>query len=60
MAELQTLRTTVSIAGSGNALVHATQAINANIAGSGDVRYSGNPGSVKSNVAGSGSVHAVR
>lgn len=60
MAELQTQRVTVSIAGSGNASVHAALAINARVFGSGDVRYSGNPGSVKSNVAGSGSVAAVR
>lgn len=60
MADLQTQRTTVSIAGSGDARVHATLAINASVAGSGDVRYSGNPSSVKSKVAGSGSVTAVR
>ena len=60
LADLVTLRTTVSIAGSGDARVHATQAVTASIAGSGEVNYSGNPGSVKSNVAGSGSVTAVR
>ncbi len=60
MAELQTLRTSVSIAGSGDARVHATQALSASVAGSGDVRYSGSPPQLKSSVAGSGSVLAVR
>lgn len=60
MAELQTLRTTVSIAGSGDARVHASQSLDASVAGSGDVRYSGSPPQLKSSVAGSGSVQAVR
>lgn len=60
LGELQTQRTSVNIAGSGDARVHATQSLNASIAGSGDVSYSGNPPQVKSAVAGSGSVHALR
>lgn len=60
LAALQTLRTSVNIAGSGDAQVHATQSLTASVAGSGDVSYSGNPPQVKSTVAGSGSVKAMR
>ncbi|WP_158642779.1 head GIN domain-containing protein [Chitinophaga japonensis] len=45
----------IKIAGSGDALVHASMTLDARIAGSGDVRYKGTP-QVSSKVAGSGSV----
>ncbi|CAL1516676.1 head GIN domain-containing protein [Chitinophaga sp. MM2321] len=45
----------VSIAGSGDASVHASVKLDAKIAGSGDVKYKGNP-QISSSVAGSGSV----
>jgi len=45
----------VSIAGSGDANVHASVSLDAKIAGSGDVHYKGTP-QVNSKVAGSGSV----
>ncbi|HEY1164327.1 MAG TPA: head GIN domain-containing protein [Chitinophaga sp.] len=45
----------VSIAGSGDANVHASVSLDAKIAGSGDVHYKGNP-QINSKVAGSGSV----
>lgn len=45
----------VSIAGSGNAKVFATQTLDVKIAGSGDVYYKGNP-TINVNIAGSGNV----
>lgn len=48
----------ISIAGSGNANVHASMKLDAKIAGSGDVKYKGNP-SISSSVAGSGSVRKI-
>jgi hypothetical protein len=44
----------VNISGSADAVVHATQSLNASVAGSGDVTYLGNPANVQRNVAGSG------
>jgi hypothetical protein len=46
---------TVGIAGSGDAMVHASRSLVASIAGTGAVRYSGDP-SVQQSIAGSGSV----
>lgn len=46
----------VSIAGSGDAQVTADRELAVSIAGSGDVRYAGQVSSVKSSIAGSGSV----
>lgn len=48
----------VSISGSGDAHVNATEAIEARVAGSGDVTYSGHPHDVSRRVSGSGSVEA--
>lgn len=42
--------------GSGNINCHATENIDAQIMGSGDIRYSGNPPSVKSKAMGSGEI----
>ncbi len=42
--------------GSGNINCHATESIDAHIMGSGDIRYSGNPPSVKSKAMGSGEI----
>ncbi len=50
---------TVSIAGSGDALVHATETLAVSISGSGDVVYRGNPKITKS-IVGSGSVRPAR
>ncbi len=47
---------TGDIAGSGSAKVYANNLLEASIAGSGDIIYSGNPKDVKKNVAGSGKV----
>jgi hypothetical protein len=49
----------VSISGSGDAHVNATEAIDAKVAGSGDVTYSGHPHDVMRRVSGSGSIEAA-
>jgi hypothetical protein len=51
-------RVAVSISGSGDAHVNATEAIEAKVAGSGDIRYAGHPRDVTRHVSGSGSVEA--
>jgi len=50
----------VSISGSGDAHVNATEALEARVAGSGDVTYSGHPHDVSRHVSGSGSVDSAR
>jgi len=54
--ELLAVATKVSISGSGNANVNASKKLDASIAGSGEVHYSGKPGDIHQNIAGSGSV----
>lgn len=54
-SDLHTENTDITIAGSGDANVHASRNLEAKIAGSGDVRYKGSP-NVSSKIAGSGSV----
>jgi hypothetical protein len=49
----------VSISGSGDAHVNATETLDAKVAGSGDVTYSGHPHDVSRRVSGSGSVEAA-
>jgi hypothetical protein len=51
-------RVEVDVAGSGDAEVNATDAIDARVAGSGDVVYEGHPHDVSRRVAGSGSIEA--
>jgi len=51
-------KVSVSISGSGDAHVNATEAIDARVAGSGDITYSGHPHDVSRRVSGSGSVEA--
>lgn len=46
----------VDVAGSGNITVQAVESLDANIAGSGDITYRGNPGKVNKNIAGSGDI----
>ncbi|GCC50141.1 DUF2807 domain-containing protein [Chryseotalea sanaruensis] len=46
----------IKVAGSGNVYIHVKDELNVSIAGSGDVRYKGDPKRVNSNAAGSGSV----
>jgi hypothetical protein len=52
-------KVSVSISGSGDAHVNATEAIDAKVAGSGDITYSGHPRDVSRRVSGSGSVEAA-
>jgi hypothetical protein len=56
--DLVAKRVEVSISGSGDAHVHATDTIEARVAGSGDVTYGGHPHDVSRTVAGSGSIEA--
>lgn len=55
-ATLKATATHVNIAGSGNVKIHAVSEIHANIVGSGDVIYTGNPAIEKSKSVGSGSI----
>ena len=51
-----TKATEAQTTGSGNIHCHATESLDAQIMGSGDIRYSGNPPSVKSKAMGSGEI----
>lgn len=57
--DLQAKRANVSISGSGDAEVFASEALDARVAGSGDVRYAGHPPQVSSHVAGSGDIEPM-
>ena len=52
-------KVSVSISGSGDAHVNATEAIEAKVAGSGDITYSGHPHDVSRRVSGSGSIESA-
>ncbi len=54
---LQAKAVEVSLMGAADAKVTATESLDASIKGAGDVRYSGNPKTVKKSVAGAGSIH---
>lgn len=49
----------VSISGSGDARVKASEALEAKVAGSGDITYAGHPHDVSRHVSGSGSIEAA-
>lgn len=55
-ANLETNSCEVRITGSGDVEINVKDKLNANITGSGNVRYKGNPGKVNSHSAGSGNV----
>lgn len=57
--ELVTVSATVALAGSGDAEVHASQKVVANVSGSGTVRYAGGARDVTQNVQGSGRVESL-
>jgi hypothetical protein len=57
---LQSRTATISVAGSGDVRIRASQRLNASIAGSGTITYSGDPGSVSRSVFGSGEITAAR
>jgi len=50
---LQPTNTIVSMSGSGNAYVNVNGALNANVTGSGSIRYSGNPTNIIQSKTGS-------
>lgn len=52
----ETARATVSISGSGEVVVWATERLDAEVSGSGTVRYLGEPGRVATDVSGSGRI----
>jgi hypothetical protein len=54
--DLKATASHINIAGSGNVKIHAVSEIHANIVGSGDVIYTGNPAIEKSKSIGSGSI----
>jgi hypothetical protein len=58
-ADLQCRWADVSIAGSGDASVHAIERLSGDIRGSGSLRYRGEPGVRQTNVRGSGSVSRI-
>jgi hypothetical protein len=51
-------KVSVSISGSGDAHVNATESLDAKVAGSGDISYSGHPKDVARRVSGSGSIES--
>jgi hypothetical protein len=55
-ANMQAKSASISIKGSGDCFIHASEYLEASIKGSGDLVYSGNPGTKEINVAGSGTV----
>jgi len=57
--ELVTAITSVSISGSGDATVNASQKLDARVSGSGDIRYVGNPKEVAKSTSGSGDIHRI-
>lgn len=59
LSEMIAERASVTIAGSGDVVLHATKALDARIAGSGSVRYAGHPPDVHRSIAGSGSVEPL-
>ena len=56
LSTLVAARVTAVIAGSGMIQVHASEALDATVSGSGTIAYSGNPRLVSKNVTGSGSI----
>jgi hypothetical protein len=58
-ADLQTENSIVKISGSGDASVHATVSLDAQILGSGDIRYRGEPTTIEKVVRGSGDVRKL-
>ncbi len=54
--ELKAHSATVSLMGSGDIRVYADQSLDANLSGSGNIRYSGDPPQVTKNITGSGHI----
>ncbi len=56
---LQTMNSSVSISGSGQSTINASEQLTVSITGSGDVHYIGDPIKLKTNITGSGSVSKI-
>jgi hypothetical protein len=57
---LQAKSVEISLLGAADAKVYATESLTASIKGAGDIRYSGNPQSIKKSIAGAGSVRPAK
>jgi hypothetical protein len=57
---LQARNVEVSLMGAADAKVSATESLSASIKGAGDIRYSGNPKTIRKSVAGAGSVRPAK
>jgi hypothetical protein len=57
-ADLQSVRAKAEVVGSGDMELHVTDALEANVTGSGNIRYKGSPSRVVRNVTGSGDISA--
>lgn len=55
-ANLKTQKARCRVSGSGNIALNVSKELDASISGSGDIRYSGNPPSVRTKVSGSGDI----
>lgn len=55
--QLKAKTATVVLSGSGNIKVYASDSLKANISGSGDIQYQGNPSKIDKVVTGSGNIH---
>jgi hypothetical protein len=53
---LQARATTVNLTGSGNVSVYASERLDATLSGSGNIRYAGNPATVRPRISGSGHI----
>ncbi|WP_179862124.1 head GIN domain-containing protein [Longibacter salinarum] len=54
--DLKTKRTSASISGTGDCVVHATERLDARVSGLGDVQYIGSPAEIETSTSGLGSV----
>lgn len=54
--ELTAREVRIRISGAGDARIHATEKLSANVSGAGSVRYSGNPEIINKSVSGAGSI----
>ena len=57
-ANLKTQKAICNVSGSGNISCNVKETLEAYVSGSGDIRYSGSPASVKTRVTGSGDIKA--
>ena len=57
---LQAKNVEISLMGAADAKVNATESLTASIKGAGDIRYSGNPQTIKKSIAGAGSVRPAK